>query len=479
MLVPKFKLDQTDQTVTVKIHSPYSNIEDAEVYVEKNEFIFSSTPYHLRLNLPGDIVENDVSVGKYDCDSGYYTFTFDKVNEGEFFKDLDMVTSLLAPKEMTDVTRDLIEIINSGPEESGIVESVEPSRLPNADISFTNHQFAYGFANKTSGSFRNLSGEFPNIFELKTPEEISFGDRKKLMQEYENTKFSSDHYLADYFDEELISPILAYKASWEDIDSSNEIKFTDDELEILKDLPNKEYLLTKEEFDNVTYSLVDIIYAYCFEKRVTCNENTIESSWTINRISGTLSWFAVFSSITETLISCYRRSLIYPIYRNFKLSTKVCNDVETIFKLGRKYIVKCLIEIYQLFNLSQDARYILNQLYMKDFLIFSQKCSEDAYKTIYEDISTMTISKSSLNLDLEEYEDAGKMVQVEEAQILENTIALKVASMKLVDDISKSEINKNTGSEADSDDYSNSSSVSTSSSSSSTSSELDSDDESD
>lgn len=476
MLVPKFNLEQTDQTITVKIHSPYSNIEDTEVYVDKNEFIFSSSPYHLRLNLPGDIIENDHSVGKYDCDSGYYTFTFDKVNEGEYFKALDMVTSLMAPRHMPDVAPDLIEIIENDCNEG--VRVVDSLQLPNSNTSFTNHNFAYGFGNKMSDSFRALGEEFPNIFELKTPEEISFEDRKKLMEEYENTKFSSDHYLADLYDDELIEPIIAYKPPWDLIKSSEKLKFSDEEIEVLKNLPNKEYLLTQEEYDKVTYSLIDILFAYCYEKRVTYNENNIESSWTINRLSATFSWFAVFDNVHETLVSCYRRSLIYPIYRNFKLSAKICKDVETIFYIGRKYVIKCLIEIYKLFNNSQDARYILNQLYVKDFLIFSQKCNEGIYKNLSNEISKIEISKESVKLELKEYEEAARMVQMEESQIVENALAFNILNnMKITDNgVNDSKVESKRVIDTDSDDTDSSSS--TSDDDSSSSSELDSDDES-
>lgn len=475
MLVPKFKLEQTERTLTVKIHSPYSNIEDTEVYVDKNEFIFSSSPYHLRLNLPGDIIENEHSVGKYDCDTGYYTFLFDKVNEGEYFKDLDMVTSLMAPRHMPDLAPDLIEVIENDCNES--VRVVDTLQLPNSNTSFMNHHFAYGFANKMNDSFRDLGEEFPNIFELKTPEEISFEDRKKLMEDYENTKFSSDHYLADLYDEELIDPILAYNPPWNLIKSPEKLKFSDQEIEVLKNLPNKEYLLTQEEYDKVTYSMIDILFAYCYEKRVTYSENNIESSWTINRLSATFSWFAVFDNVDETLISCYRRSLIYPIYRNFKLSEKVCKDVETIFKIGRKYVIKCLIEIYKLFNNSQDARYILNQLYVKDFLIFSQKCNEDVYKNLSDKISKIEITKALVKLELEEYEEAARMVQMEESQIVENSLAFDLLnSMKINDnDVKNSIVEPKRIIDTDSDDTDSSSS---SDDDSSSSSELDSDDES-
>lgn len=431
MLVPKFGLNQTAETVIIKIHSPYTNVDDTEIYVEGKDFVFSSPPYHLRLHLPGRLVENERSTAKYECELGDFTFTFEKENKGEDFPGLDMITSLMAPTEMKDVNPSLIEVINST--DSGILETEETDTTLPVNPSLLNNNFSYGFANKLAGSFKDMGSEFPNIFELKTPDEISYEDRKKLREENENNKFSSDHYLADFFDEELISPLMSYVAPWECWDSSKEVVFTDEEIDVLKDLPNKEYLLNKSEFDSVLCNLVDILFSYCYEKRTTYNENTVESSWTINRLSATLSWFETFANFSETMICCYRRALIYPMYRNFDLCNKVKNDVASMFRIGRKYVVKCLIEIYQLFNSSQDARYILNQLYMRDFLIFSQKCDDATYKYVSEKLVNLNLTKPCLNLELEEYEEAGNMVQVEESQILENAMALKMSSMKLTD----------------------------------------------
>jgi len=48
MLIPRFKITQTDAEVTIIIHAPYANVKDAEVYVDGTDFRFASTPYYLR-----------------------------------------------------------------------------------------------------------------------------------------------------------------------------------------------------------------------------------------------------------------------------------------------------------------------------------------------------------------------------------------------------------------------------------------------
>lgn len=53
--------------------------------------------FYNRLNLPGEIEENDSSSGSYDCEKGDFSLRFSKVNKGEHFENLDMISSLLLP----------------------------------------------------------------------------------------------------------------------------------------------------------------------------------------------------------------------------------------------------------------------------------------------------------------------------------------------------------------------------------------------
>ena len=71
-----------------------------------------------------------------------------------------------------------------------------------------------------------------------------------------------------------------------------------------------------------------------------------------------------------------RRSILYPLHRNFKLSLKVVQDTRVLLKGGKQPILKCLLHIFHLFNKS-EPRYLLNQLYIQDYCIWIQRASED------------------------------------------------------------------------------------------------------
>lgn len=61
--------------------------------------------------LPGKIEENHASSGRYDCEKGDFTLKFSKVNKGEFFPNLDMITTLLSTPKMKSTIVPNIEVI--------------------------------------------------------------------------------------------------------------------------------------------------------------------------------------------------------------------------------------------------------------------------------------------------------------------------------------------------------------------------------
>lgn len=61
--------------------------------LETNVYVLES----FRLHFPGQIKETEYTSGKYDSDKGQFTFIVNKVNKGEHFPDLDLISKLLIP----------------------------------------------------------------------------------------------------------------------------------------------------------------------------------------------------------------------------------------------------------------------------------------------------------------------------------------------------------------------------------------------
>lgn len=138
------------------------------------------------------------------------------------------------------------------------------------------------------------------------PDTTPQSKRKSLREERERSDFNEEHYLADLMQPEYIKPYISFTADWDTLETGT-VSLNETEVDLLKELPNKEYLLNNEETRRLLLSLVDILFGSCYNHRTTFGENTVESSWTIVKLSSTLSWFEVYQifskMLTLTLIS--------------------------------------------------------------------------------------------------------------------------------------------------------------------------------
>ena len=132
------------------------------------------------------------------------------------------------------------------------------------------------------------------IIDLPEPDATKHEERTKMRTLDEKAKFNEDHYLADYFDDsEMIeSMILKYVPEYCS-QELNSLEYTDKEVDCLKNLPKKTYLLDKKEKCVAYCGLIDILFAYCYNKRIMCGETNVESGWNVAKMSSTLSWFDV------------------------------------------------------------------------------------------------------------------------------------------------------------------------------------------
>lgn len=449
MLTPNFELDQTENYLIIKIKARFANVNETEIDVNGTQITFYSSPYYLRLHLPGEVEETDSSSGSYDWDSYVFTFKLNKVNPGEHFPDLNLINKFLTPKTINHTIKPSIEVLNESSdnnddENESDIDCDFFQELPVLEDNTISMK--YGFANQTQNAFNSFSDEFFEIIEIKNPDGLSFDERKSLQETKELADFCDDHYLADLMMEpDELQNILSFKPFW----LNSTFTLNDSHQNILKSFGNKEYLLSKDDKKSALLSLVDIVYAYCYSVRTNLGEENAESPWLINKLSSTLSWFRNFDTFDEVVVSCIRRSLCYPLYRRWDLSMCVLSDVHKIFENGCVCLLTCLLDIYKMFNAS-EPRYVLNQLYIKDYCIWIQQIKSTHFDTITKLCDDNKIEKRLLQLDLEELEIAASTVDEDMAflELAENCTSDSIESKLQQLQISSSE----TESSLDSDD---------------------------
>lgn len=237
MLTPVFELSQDDDFVVVIIKTPYVKISDVDFCINGTEFKFYVKPYFLRLNLAGELTEDGRESATYDVDKGTFSVKLPKLNSGEFFEGLDLLTTLLAPKKKSPVTvKPLISELtgdskcnenslstNDGDDNADYGDDNNfdwefDQQLPHSTQEAEGlklYETKYGFANQKSGVFIGREAELHEIAEITAPDSMTLTDRGDARRVAEDCKFDEEYYLADYFNEDQIRHLLDYKPPWD------------------------------------------------------------------------------------------------------------------------------------------------------------------------------------------------------------------------------------------------------------------------
>jgi len=457
--IPRFSLSQTSAHLTVTINVPYIRVSSAETHVDLTAFSFSCKPYLLKLTLPGPVLDNEenaaVAVYNPNVDNGTLTITMKKMEDGDF-PDLDLTTKLLQPR-VTAPTKQksappLIEVIDSStapplpamvydetvPDEetpvasslfnisavaSGMGSGTVAPPLPQVSLSI--HP-TYGFAQKFSRCFDELRDELKEMCETDRIDSLGVAEKRELRGQVEKEKFDAERYCGDFFvnDERFVDhnpdgPDPLYEAAMSYIPSLESlslgpITFTPDEQSVLASLPHKEHLLSGADTRSALLSLLDILFAFFYDNRLTEGESSVESAWTMSILSPTLSWFDAWGKedkAVDALMAGVKRSLIYPYLRLFKFATDtVVGDVIQVLKQGRRAVIRALLKVKGVFDKS-ETHYLINKFYIDDYIVWLQKIDEGMFAKFAAGVRSdwdrldSEQRKAMVKLDLEEAEE--------------------------------------------------------------------------
>ena len=150
---------------------------------------------------------------------------------------------------------------------------------------------------------------------------------------------------------------------------------------------------------------MDALFAFAYNARCFLGDRSCESDWTVVKLCATLGWFVRHDSVRDVLLSGCRRALIYPLYRHFALAAKCVEDVARICALGRRAVLRALLELYDLLRKS-ETYYYLCRLYLVDWILFVQQAVDDAaFAALSQEVCATVITKADLpELELERLE---------------------------------------------------------------------------
>lgn len=403
MLTPFFTISQDEEFIYIEVHVSHVrfNAKAIEMTVEGPLFKFSLPPYYLRLRLPFACVDDERSHSKYEDDK--VKIKIPKEVKGQEFPDLDLTAKLLA---RTNELGTATSVVKDKPliEEMDVDNAVDTQRkfeegdkfdweisqnMPEQMIP-TNK---YGFNNQYDGIVGVSMSNGNDINELGDPENTPEGQRIMERLIKENIKFDPEYYAADYMmsktpeeDEKDFMGLMKWKnpvtqlfLKWykSQLTSDNQqqvmtVEFTAEEQKKMMELPKKSYLVADEYKFEIYLLIISLLFAYHFDLRETEGDHNVESAWTIGRLVAQFSCLDSKININtpdnplrSMIITCMRRSLCYPLHRNYDLSMKVWDDVYYNLRGGKRLVLKSLLDLKELFRF-HDIYYIYDHIWMKD-----------------------------------------------------------------------------------------------------------------
>ncbi|CAL8076728.1 unnamed protein product [Calicophoron daubneyi] len=430
MLTPIFHLEQTEWILKVIVHAPMAKLSELEVCVEDRTFYFTSPPYFLKFEIPGEVCTEEGSFS-VEMNNGDITVNLRKNHRG-LFRDLNLITKLLnnakADSTSSQSSYFIQELNTSAP--SADLHSEKPNWLhptsytlsEDSDDECTTREDeilltppTYGFSGSKSGLFKNES-DLSYAVDLPDPDKTSPKRRSVLRMAEEKLKFSAQHYLADFFETEAWEFATKVSPPWIDTGSeaeTEEVELTADEKHRLITLSSRRVPpASADETDEVEryLGLLDILLAYTYDFRVREGEEMTESGWNIVKLASTLSWFEVFHSLSDLMITFYRRTLTYPLVRNWRFTNTVRRDVASVLcnTHVKSWCLKCLLEVRRML-IAYPGYHVFVDLYLDDYIMWIQFHSNvDYLNALGEDLRKMKIRKSEIGLKLPEVEEIGK-----------------------------------------------------------------------
>lgn len=420
MITPSFKITQDDEFVhiNVKVSSIRFNAAGLEMVVEENVFVLHLSPYYLRLRFPHGLVDDERASAKYRVSDESIQIQIPKLEKGCFFEDLDVPTKLLArqgdllgadsiAKKPEEKKGPLIQELDGdlndfGSKKEGIDSIASLGEAFNWEIEQTPMdstngllKIKYGFENLYDTIISVSLSNGNDINELDDPEHTSANDRIKERIRKENYKFDAEYYVSEYmiykyespedleingikdvlkYTPPVIKQYLKWYKSAEHKDAIMPIEFTEQEQnQMQKELPKKEYLVHDVKILYIT--ILSLLFAYVFELIESEGSHNSETAWTIGKLAPQICFLDQqliseeeakhFSIIKAAIFTGIRRSLSYPLHRNYELSTKAWNFVYYILRGGKRLVARCLLDIHEVFRY-HDVYYVYNKVLLDD-----------------------------------------------------------------------------------------------------------------
>ncbi|OHS96039.1 hypothetical protein TRFO_10220 [Tritrichomonas foetus] len=361
VLTPEFTISQDPSFIYIKIKCPNVRAQEMEMEISGTEFHFFADPYLLVLNFQHCILDSQNGSAKYDIESGYFSAKLEKAVEGEDFPEIALL-STLKPKQ----------------KQAPLIEVIDRSTALEYSDEIDPDPMKYGFNFWASNFFENIEETIPYITDIPNPDSTIVSERREQRIEKENEDFDPDQILLDYLNPQQYD-LKEFDLLMKD--------FTPEESQKLLKIPRQEFLMSKNTAKICFLSIADVVYAGVYDVIMFGFDGSCESHWTIAKISATLSWFDSFENSMDLILTSLRRSLLYPVYKNYDFAKLCWEKTREMFKEGRTPILKCLLRVKQMIE-KGEQRWRLNRLYIDPMISWIQELDQSDYNSFTDDLGS-------------------------------------------------------------------------------------------
>lgn len=399
--IPAFQVSQDADHVYISIACPeaaQSAAATPKIAVEANIFGFHLDPYYLPLVLPGMVTRADDEASTIQGSSReQFRVTLTKVETGQHFDGLDDMQPQLLPEDqlkqaMSDAeqakgffqpspsslagagtsssagtdeeARTLLQqalrsqglttvndddgeaAINGGRLQTGTAST--DSQKPSS----RSESYGYGLRNAFTGPLIPAGcADTRNVLEVSDPDTTAPSQRERAAMAFEEERWDEGVYMENYLDiDGELAHALGYRPT---IVASKTAAAKEDETSI----------------DTEALSLlVQLLFALSYDERTNEGDPTVESGWTIAKLSRSLSAStlphsqasSLEAAVATTLVGCMRRALTVPLYRHWQLAVACVDDTLQHLQGGSSHVRRCLDQIGS--RLQDGADPILSRL---------------------------------------------------------------------------------------------------------------------
>ncbi|GAX28106.1 protein SHQ1 [Fistulifera solaris] len=389
-ITPRFHLSQDETDIILRISVPHFRVssETIQVVITDDSILhFSSSPYLLVLNFsPHRFAEQaDEACAQYEIATKELVLRLRKAQEHEMIWDnLHLLGQLVSPKSAVGAEAPWLQ---------KVVASTEVEDIPTEDT--TSALDGYGFMNMFQNIYETLAREEASWLEVPWNSSESREERRRKRIVSENECFDQERYLQDLdvSDDYIYQNAVSFIPFWtetieQQLDSlslqSSAQGFSDQEQQDLLSIP---YPIlpqtTKFSSRSLLMNLLDILFAYVYDHLTTDGEPTVESAWTVTKLSASLSCLEDWShdTVETVMISSCRRTLLYPYLRNMDLACLCWQHVSNIIP-SVDHIVRALLQLRNILLKTDQYHYLSNQIWIDPYLAWIQRENDALVKDL-------------------------------------------------------------------------------------------------